>query len=204
MPVLLVGCLAARAQILARLGRHDEARSAVRHEQQCAARLDDPVSAATADHDAGLVALRAGRYGEAARLLRSALDAGADVSRPTAGLMLAEALALGGDASAAAARLRAAVLEPVGRADQPWALVPRISWVQGLIAIARGDHETARRRLDEAAGGWRRVLPSVTSATADGYLANLVDLGRPPIIGLVEPRGELDRIDATLAQLSTT
>jgi len=51
--------------------------------------------------------------------------------------------------------LGAAILEPVGRADQPWALVPRIAWVQGLIARIRDDRVLARRRFEEAAAGWR-------------------------------------------------
>ena len=144
----------------------------------------------------GLVALAAGRYAEAAELLGAALADGAEVSRPTAGLHRAEALALAGDPAAATAQLRAALLEPVGRADQPWALVPRIAWVQGLVATRAGT--TCRwpgagstRRPPAGAGcsaRRRRPRPRATWPT-------MVDLGRPPVVGLVEPDRELARID---------
>ena len=194
VPVLLVGCLAARAHLLARLGRHEEARQTVQRQLKCAERLDDPRLAATAAHDAGLVALAAGRYDEAAGLLGHALSADAKVGQAAA-LARAEALARAGDAEAAATQLRAAALEPVGRADQPWALVPRMAGIQGLIAAARGDIPLARKRYDEAARGWRRIAASAAANTAEGYLANLVDLGRPPVVGLVEPARELTRIE---------
>ncbi|HET6532740.1 MAG TPA: AAA family ATPase [Actinoplanes sp.] len=200
VPVLLVGCLAARAHLLARLGRHDEAAETSRRQRACAERLDSPALAATAAHDAGLVALAAGDLTAAAALLGEALDGGGTgFSRPTAGLRRAEALAQLGRSDAAAAQLRAATMEPAGRADQPWALVPRVSWVQGLIARARGDRALARRRFTEAATGWRSVLASVAGATAAGYTATLLDLGRPPVVGLVEPQQELALIDEAMA-----
>jgi DNA-binding SARP family transcriptional activator len=195
IPSVHIGSLAARAQILARLGRHDEAAETVARERQLAERLDAPILAATATHDAGLVAFAAGRYVEAADLLGRALEEGAAVSRPTAALKRAEALVYAGDPAEATLQLRSAVLEPVTRADQPGSLVPRVAFVQGLIAAAQGEETLARRRFDEAADAWRRLLGSAASATADGYLANLVDLGRPPVVGLVEPARELDRID---------
>jgi hypothetical protein len=83
------------------------------------------------------------------------------------------------------------MVEPVGRADQPWALVPRIAFVQALIARARGDEESARKRFAESAAGWRSMP---LTAAADAYMAILVDLGRPPVVGLVEPARELARI----------
>jgi hypothetical protein len=89
-------------------------------------------------------------------------------------------------------------LEPVRASDQPWALVPRMARVQGLIALARGDRAQARRRLAEAAEGWQRHLGH--NAGAD-FVANFVDLGRPPIVGLVEPGWELRRITAELDEL---
>jgi hypothetical protein len=82
--------------------------------------------------------------------------------------------------------------------DLPWALVPRMARVQGLIALARGDWALARRRLNEAAAGWRRHLRH--DAGAD-FVANFVDLGRPPIVGLVEPDRELQQLAAELADL---
>jgi tetratricopeptide (TPR) repeat protein len=202
VPVLLVGCLAARAHILARLGRHEEAAETAKRQRACAGRLDSAVLAATAAHDAGLVALAAGNYPAAAELLAEALAGDATVSRPMAALRRAEALARLGDATAAAAQLRAAVLEPVGRADQPWALVPRVATVQALIAQASGDSVLARRRFEEAAADWRTAIPSATSATARDYTSTLLDLGRPPVIGLVEPGRELTAIEAALQALS--
>ena len=198
VPVLLVSSLAARAHLLARLGRHAEAAEAAHRQREAAERLDAPALAATAVHDAGLVALAAGDHGQAAALLGEALERGASVSRPTAGLYRAEALAKLGRADEAAAQLRAATLEPVGRADQAWALVPRIAWVQGLIARARGDLALARRRFEESAAGWRSMLASVAAVTADGYMATIVDLGRPPVVGLVEPERELALVTEAL------
>jgi hypothetical protein len=44
----------------------------------------------------------------------------------------------------------------------------------------------------------------VSAYTAEGYLANLVDLGRPPVVGLVEPARELTRISRDRAALAST
>jgi len=213
---LALQTLSARAMVLARLGRHAEAAEAATRVQAWADRRDDPWEVAIATHDRGLVAMWAERYAEAADLLGQALDAGAQVSRVSAGLTRAEALARIGDASAAAAQLRAALLEPVGPADQAWALVPRVAWVQALVAHARGEDDLAVRRLDEAEAGWRRIATAATGSAAgtpagspagspvgEGYLASLVDLGRPPIVGLVEPARELDRIVQLRASLPT-
>jgi hypothetical protein len=79
--------------------------------------------------------------------------------------------------------------------------VPRIAWVQGLIARSRGDRTLARRRFEEAASGWRSMLDTASGATAEGYTATLVDLGRPPVAGLVEPQRELARVRDALTSL---
>jgi tetratricopeptide (TPR) repeat protein len=199
VPALSLKILASRALVLARLGRHREAAVAARQVQEWADRLDDPAMAATITHDRGLVAMAAGRYVEAADLLGRALAGPADVSRVSAGLARAEALAMAGDADGATAQLRTSLLEPVGRADQAWAMVPRVAWVQALAARARGDVTEARRRLDESAAGWRRLAGTAEESAGDGYLASMVDLGRPPVVGLVEPSRELARI-AELAE----
>jgi hypothetical protein len=70
--------------------------------------------------------------------------------------------------------------------------------VQGLIALARGDRVQARRWLTEATMGWQRHLGHDAGAE---FVANFVDLGRPPIVGLVEPAWELRRLTAELAEL---
>ena len=123
------------------------------------------------------------------------------VSRPAARLAAAEALAACGEADAAAAELRRAVLEPVGPADQSWALVPRMARVQGLIARARGDVPEARRRFAEAAEGWRRRGGAADWRVGEEFMAALVDLGRPPVVGLVEPDRELARVLAEFTRL---
>jgi hypothetical protein len=56
----------------------------------------------------------------------------------------------------------------------------------------------ARARLREAAAGWRRLR---APRLGDSHLANLVDLGRPPVVGLVEPDRELARVCAELEDL---
>jgi DNA-binding SARP family transcriptional activator/tetratricopeptide (TPR) repeat protein len=198
LTVIELPCLAARAFVLSRLGRHDEALSVADEQLAKAEPMDSPVAAALARHDAGLISLAAGRYAEAAQLLTDALAGGAEVSRPAARLARAEALARSGRPDEAAAEVRRAALEPVRDSDQPWALVPRMARVQGLIALARGDRDEARRLMGEAAAGWRRHLKHNAGAE---FAANFVDLGRAPIVGLVEPGWELRRLTAELAGL---
>jgi DNA-binding SARP family transcriptional activator/tetratricopeptide (TPR) repeat protein len=201
MTVIEVPCLAARAFVLSRLGRHDEALSEAGEQLAKAERMDSATAAALARHDAGLISLAAGRYAEAAQLLADALAEGAEtkeINRPAARLARAEALARSGRPEEAAREVRRAALEPVRSGDQPWALVPLMARVQGLIALARGDRLQARRRLNEAAAGWRRHLTHNSGAE---FQANFIDLGRPPIIGLVEPEWELRRLNAELAEL---
>jgi hypothetical protein len=74
--------------------------------------------------------------------------------------------------------------------------VPRLARVQGLIALARGDRREAVRRLGEAASGWRRMRPPDTGRE---LMATLVDLGRPPVVGLVDPAWELARVEEELS-----
>jgi hypothetical protein len=108
----------------------------------------------------------------------------------------AGALARLGRADTAAAEMRAATLEPVTAADLSSALVPLLAHVQGLVALARGDRDEARRRLEEAADGWRA---RIRSDVRDVYR---VDLGRPPVAGLVEPARELAVVERDLAALA--
>ena len=76
-----VRCLAGRAFLVPRLGRHDEALSLAVEQLAKAERMDSPAAAALARHDAGLISLAAGHYTEAARMLAEALAEGAEVSR---------------------------------------------------------------------------------------------------------------------------
>jgi hypothetical protein len=75
-----------------------------------------------------------------------------------------------------------------------------VARVQGLVAWARGDLAEARRRLTESADGWRRRTGTAREVGHE-YMAALVDLGRPPIVGLVEPERELARVTTELAEL---
>ena len=69
-----------------------------------------------------------------------------------------------------------------------------------VIAVARGDHALARRRLEEAVAAWQRIH---LAFDADEYLGNLVDLGRPTA-GTVEPTQELARVQQELEDLERT
>ncbi len=194
-----VHILAARAYVLARLGRHEEALAAADLEAAAADRADTPELRATAEHDRGMIALRVGDHARAAALLASALADDAPVSRPLARLARAEALALLDRCDEAEQELRAGALEPVRPGDLPETLVPRMARVQGLIAAARGDHRLAARRLEEAAAGWRRMLDR--SRDGERYTNSFADLARPPVLGLVEPDQELDHVLSELAAL---
>ena len=194
--------LAARSYVLTRLGRLDEAQADADEEEVLAERIDNRELRATAEHDRGLVALARREYDTAAELLARALDHDAPVSRPLARLARAEALIRLGRCDEAEEELRATALEPVGPSDFPDTLVPRLTRLQGLIAAAKGDHDLAERRLEEAAEGWRRRLDR--SADGDRYAATLADLGRPPVAGLVEPDRELERVLEDLRALEKT
>ncbi len=188
---------AARAYVLSRMGRHAEARAAA--EEQCvqAERAGTAELLGTARHDLGQVALAAGDFAEAERCLGEALASGAAVPRALARLARADALVHLGRAAEAQAELRAATLEPLGPSDFPATLVPRMARVQGLVAAARGDRAGAEAHLREAADGWRRQL----DAGERGVY--WLDLGRPPVAGLVEPDRELEQIERELAALDT-
>lgn len=202
LPPVEVNLHAARAHILARLGRLDEARAAADRELEIAERIANAELRATALHDRGVVAFAAGEDELAERLLEEALDSGASVSRPSARLARAEALVRLGRLDDAERELRETTLEPVAASDFPDTLVPRLVRVQALIAAARGDRELAEQRLQEAADGWRRrVDPELYG---DRYAATLTDLGRPPVAGLVEPARELEHVTAELESLRAT
>ncbi len=196
------GVLSARCQILARSGRLDEAHTTAESELALADQLDRPDLVGAAHYDLGLVALAAKRWDEAAGLIASALAGGGRFSRPLARLARAEALARAGRADEAEEELRATTLEPVTPGDFPATLVARLTRVQGLVALARGDRDLAERRMGEAAAAWRRHASPALHGEA--YMANLVDFGRVVITGLVEPVYELQAVEADLAALRAT
>jgi tetratricopeptide (TPR) repeat protein len=180
------------AYTLARLGRHVEARAACDRQTDLAERIASAELSLVADHDAGLLALLAGDHERAAKLLGRALEGDPPVPRAEARLRRAEALARLGRADEADAEIRAAALEPVRPAHRPAVLVARMAFAQALSARARGDQDLAERRLREAEGHWRR-LASQGDASRE-HLASLVDLGRPPVTGVVDPAAELERV----------
>jgi DNA-binding SARP family transcriptional activator len=188
------------AYTLARLGRHHEARAANDHQAELAARLASPELAAVADHDGGLIALMAGDHERAAELLGRALAGDPPVQRAEARLRRAEALARLGRSAEADAEIRAATLEPVRAAHRPAVLVARMTFAQALSARASGDVALAERRLREAEGHWRRLAGDEDDSGRE-HLASLVDLGRPPVTGVVDPAGELERVSEELRGL---
>jgi hypothetical protein len=105
-------------------------------------------------------------------------------------LRRAEALARLRRPDEADAEIRAAALTPITRAQRPAVLIARMAFAQALSARARGDDVLAGKRLDEAGRHWLRLAPD----SAADYLASLVDLGRPPVTGVVDPHAELERI----------
>jgi DNA-binding SARP family transcriptional activator/tetratricopeptide (TPR) repeat protein len=193
---------AARAALLRRLGRLAEAARACDAAAGYADRAGLPELDGLVRHERGLLALASGNPAAAAAELAAALLLGAPVSRPSARLRLAEALAGAGRADEAEAELRRVVLEPVGPGDFPATLVARMSRVEGLIAAGRGDPALAGRRLTESRDAWQRIARTLSGQQAGaGYVAALIDLGRPPVSSLVEPARELDLVTAELERL---
>ena len=85
--------------------------------------------------------------------------------------------------------------------DWPDTLVARINRVRGLVAIARGDHALAVRRLEKAADGWRRRIGD--SDAGERWTSALADLGRA-VVGVVEPERELGQVLDDLEGLAVT
>jgi len=192
---LEVQVLSMRSFVLLRIGRIAHAREATETETRLADRLGAPELEALAAHDRGMVALAQGDHTRAAALLERALAQDAPIGRPLTRLRRAEALARSGRLAEAERELRATTLEPVRPSDFPATLVARLARVQGLIAALAGEPELAERRLTEAAEGWRRQVS--TLSRGDSLTVALADLGRP-VVGLIEPEWELERVLADL------
>ncbi len=195
-----VQLLAMRCFVLLRVGRIADAGEAADTEAMLADRLGAPELEGMAAHDRGTVALAQRDYDRAAELLGQALAQQAPISRPVTRLRRAEALALAGRLAQAKRELRAAVLEPVRPSDFPATLVARMARVQGVIAAQGGERELAERRLNEAASGWRRQVS--TLSRGDSLTVALADLGRP-VVGLIEPEWELERVLGELQAIQT-
>jgi DNA-binding SARP family transcriptional activator len=201
LAVLEMQILAGRSFLLLRIDDRDGARAAAEGSAALAARIGEPQLIAMAAHDRGLVALADHEYPLAARLLGEALVEGAPISRPLTRLARAEALARSGALEEATAEVRATALEPLRASDWPETLVPRLARVQGLIAAQAGERALALSRLQESLDGWRRQLSRVSRG--EQMAAVLADLGRP-VVGLVEPERELERVAAELQAMQAT
>ncbi len=195
-----VQLLAMRSFVLLRIGRITDAHEAAELEAKLADRLGAPELEAMAAHDQGMVALAQGDHARAAELFEQALAQEAPISRPLTRLRRAEALAHTGRLTEAERELRATTLEPVRASDFPAALVARMARVQGLIAAMAGETELAERRLLEAEKGWRRQVS--TLSRGDSLAVALADLGRP-VVGLIEPEWELERVLEELQAIQT-
>jgi DNA-binding SARP family transcriptional activator/tetratricopeptide (TPR) repeat protein len=193
----------ARSAILRRLDRLAEAERACDAAAAYADRIGLPDLNGLVHAERGLLLLASGDPAAAAGELASALELNAPVSRAATRLRLAEALALAGQPARAETELRAVTLEPVSPSDFPATLVARMSRVQGLVASARGDFPLADRRLAESLAAWQRIAGTLDSRQAGaGYVAALIDLGRPPVSSLVEPARELAVVRADLAAIA--
>lgn len=201
LPTLVIQLLSMRAFLLWRLGREDEAFDAAATELQVAERLGVAELCAVATHDNGLLALATGDHERAAELLGRALAGDPPIVRAESRLRRAEALARCGRIDEAEAEIRLATQEPVRPAHRPAVLVARMAFAQALCARGRGDVTLAERRLDEAAGHWRRLAGEAVQGR--DHLATLVDLGRPPVTGVLDPERELAAIAAERADLQS-
>jgi tetratricopeptide (TPR) repeat protein len=189
-PIIQFHMSGLRAYALACLGRHDDARAEADRTLEIAARLGSAELIAEGQHDAGLIALMGAQYARAETLLASALAAGPLIPVAEARLRRAEALARLGRPDEADAEIRAAALAPVRATHRPAVLVARMAFAQALSARARGDEALAERRLREAETHWTRL----GGAAAADYMASYVDLGRPPVTGIVDPERERERV----------
>ncbi len=193
--------LAARAYALARLGRHAAAGEAAQEHITVVTKVGDAEQEANAKFDAASIAMESGRYREAANRFGAVLaETAGQYPRALARVRLAEALVRAGDLDAAARHLEWVPFEPIGPTDLPETLVPRVELVEALMAAARGELAPALRRLSSAEAAWRRML-CADGAPVDPFAASLVDFGRPPVGGQVEPGVELGRVLAERAGL---
>ncbi|MFI6095096.1 ATP-binding protein [Lentzea sp. NPDC051213] len=187
----------AQVSVLCRLGRVGEAAASCDQGAVLAERMSLADLVGLVHHDRATIARATGDWDRAAHELAAAIDLNAPVGRALTRLYRADALARAGKPDEAEAELRAVTQEPVSPADFPDTLVARMSAVQGLIAARRHDPVLAKRRLSEAVRGWQRRAGDA----GPGYVAALIDLGRPPLTALVEPDRELAAVTADLRSI---
>jgi tetratricopeptide (TPR) repeat protein len=161
LATLEVHLLAARAHVLMRMGRLDEARTVSESERRLAERLQNPALQATGDHDRGLVALALGEYGHAARMLAAALAHDAPVSRPLARLAMAEALVRMGRCDEAEQQLTRAAASP-NRSIANDLIGKRVCFTGELISTINGKPVTRALAHSLAERAGLAIASSVT------------------------------------------
>ncbi len=189
---------ATRAHALSRLGRHAEAEAAAREQLETARRAAIGVFEAAAQADLGLTLLASGRGRDALAELEAVLDdPSARLPRAALRLSAVEAALATGDIARARAHMDAFPFEPVRAGDTPAILLARLDGVAGRMCIAGGDAPGAVSHLDAAAERWRRLAqgPVPGAATGDAIIGSMIDLGRPPVAGVIDIDAELGRLD---------
>lgn len=189
---------AARAHAYSRLGRHAEAEEAAHHQVQIARRAVNPEFEGAAGADLGVVLLAAGDGARALPVLEAVLgDGAARVPRAALRLHAVEAALLAGDLARAHAHLEAFPFDPVRPGDDPATLVARVDRITGLVRMADGDPVAAIGHLDAAGARWRRLgrRQGPSGAAGDAIVGSMIDLGRPPVAGLVDIDAELARVE---------
>ena len=69
----------------------------------------------------------------------------------------------------------------------------------------RGSPAGRAGRLTESAAAWQRIVRTLNGRQRGaGYVASLIDLGRPPVSSLVEPAAELAIVTADLATIGSS
>ena len=145
-----------------------------------------------AAHDRGMVALAPGRL----RPRRRAAGAGARAGRADQPPADPPAPRGGAGARRPSGRGRGRAARDDARAGAPERLPGDAGGEDGARAgpdrgARRAIDELAERRLSEAAEGWRRQVS--TLSRGDSLAVALADLGRP-VVGLIEPERELERV----------
>ncbi|MRH86859.1 AAA family ATPase [Nocardia sp. SYP-A9097] len=199
---LTIYTYSARATILRRLGRFDEAETACRLEADLADRIGRPDLEGLACHDRGLLALARNDPVRAAAHLARALELHAPVSRPHTRLWRAEALTLATRFDDAADELSATAEEPITPGDFPDMLQARVDRIHGLIATADGNYPRAHTHLTAALSAWQRQAG--TDEAGQRYSATIIDLGRPPLSSLPDPQHECAAITTDLAAIGAS
>ncbi|WP_217912818.1 AAA family ATPase [Miltoncostaea marina] len=202
-PALACQFWAGRAYALSRIGRHDDAVAAAMEEMRVARRFGNAALEAAAAADAGLTLLAGGRHREAGAAIAEALASPEGrVPRAMLRLAAAEAAVLAGDLPRARDQLERFPFEPVRPGDDPVGLVARLDRATGLLRLAEGRRAEGVAHLEAAESRLSRVVGAARppGATGEEIVSMMIDLGRPPVAGLSDHRGELARVRADLVR----